>query len=100
MCRRLSTRGRRRSLPEVQRGAPRGTVGRQGETPCNITIYPGKRNRIGEPGCSIEIEMSGLVDIEMSSFGAGSPTLEKKPVTERGDAKVEHARSGSTGGAA
>src|ERR1700741_1986381 len=44
--------------------------------------------------------MSGLVEIEMSSFGAGSPTLVGKPATERGDAKVEHARRRSADGAA
>ena len=50
--------------------------------------------------CSIEIEMSGLVDIEMSSFGTGSPTLMWKPATERGDAENERERSRSSGGAA
>src|SRR4051812_21428430 len=40
--------------------------------------------------------MPGLVEIEMYSFGAGSPTLVGKPATERGGATVEQ----TTGGAA
>src|SRR4051812_16682743 len=50
--------------------------------------------------CSVDVEMSGLVEIEMSSFGAASPTLVGDPATERGDAKVEHARRRSADGAA
>jgi hypothetical protein len=48
-----------------------------------------RRGRGSSPGvCSLDIEMSGLVEIEMSSFGAASPTLLDDPATERGDAEV------------
>ena len=49
--------------------------------------------------CSIEIEMSGLVEIEMSSFGVCSFEVERTNGTGGGDADIEPARSRSTGSA-
>ena len=48
--------------------------------------------------CSIEIEMSGLVEVEMSSFGACSFGVERANGTGGGDADIEPARSRPTGG--
>ena len=48
--------------------------------------------------CSIEIEMSGLVEVEMSSFGVCSFGVERANGTGGGDADIEPARSRPTGG--
>ena len=50
--------------------------------------------------CSIEIEMSGLVEIEMSSFGVCSFEVERTNGTGGGDADIEPARSSTSGSAA
>ena len=41
--------------------------------------------------CSIEIEMSGLVEIEMSSFGVCSYQVDRTTLSGGGDAKLEPA---------
>ena len=45
--------------------------------------------RIEVPECSIEIEMSGLVEIEMSSFGVCSHKVERTTLSGGGDADIE-----------